>query len=340
MSGTPKILENVTPDSIPWETLFASPEPILLKGLVKDWPLVKKGQQSFQAMKAELTRFYDQKPILYFRGGPDMGGCFSYNEDMSGFNYDGVNDKLTNVLDLIEACQGQAEHDYFYMNSLVVDQSFPGMRGENDLVFNHPVFEKSPFVAKIWIGTESRALAHYDIPQNLACCVMGKRRFTLFPPSQIKNIYPGPWGMTPGGQPVTMADIKNPDIARFPGLEEALANAVVVDMEPGDAVYYPSLWWHEVDALSTFNVMVNYWWVNAPRFMGNPTDLLMHGILSLRDRSPAEKQAWREFFDYYVFGDAELPRQHLPDSVHGVLAPMDDHTSRRLRNMVKQGLNI
>lgn len=340
MSTTLKILENITPSTIPFDELFASHEPVLLKGLVSDWPLVAAGRQSFQAIKSELNRFYDKKPILYYRGQSAMGGRFSYNDTLSGFNYNAINDSLSNVLDMIEACQGQDQHDYFYMNSLVVDQTFPGMRQENDLHFNHPVFEKAPFVAKIWIGTESCATAHYDIPQNLACCVMGKRRFTLFPPDQIHHLYPGPWNPTPGGQPVSMANIKQPDNEHHPLLQEALDRAVVVDMEPGDAVYYPSMWWHEVDAMSPFNVMVNYWWMDSPRYMGNPTDALMHAMLAIRDRSPGEKAAWRAFFDYYVFGDAEIPRQHLPDNVHGVLGDMDELTARRLRNKIQQSLNI
>ena len=63
-------------------------------------------------------------------------------------------------------------------------------------------------VGKIWIGTESVAKAHYDVPRNIACCVLGHRRFTLFRPEQIVNLYPGPLQLTPGGQVVTMADLK------------------------------------------------------------------------------------------------------------------------------------
>jgi hypothetical protein len=225
------------------------------------------------------------------------------------------------------------------MNSLTLDNCFPGLRDHNDLAFDHPLFTHNKPLSKVWVGTESIAAAHYDVPSNLACCVLGKRRFTLFPPEQIHNLYPGPLEPTPGGQVITMVDLKNPDFERFPRVRQALDAAVVVDLEPGDAVYYPSMWWHQVEALSPFNIMINFWWLTAPAYMGNPMDIVMHAMLGLRDRPEAEKQAWREVFEYYVFGSPETPREYLPPSAQGALADLDDNMVRRLRALVKNKLN-
>jgi ribosomal protein L16 Arg81 hydroxylase len=194
-------------------------------------------------------------------------------------------------------------------------------------------------VAKIWLGTESVAAAHFDQPQNIACCVLGKRRFTLFAPEQVHNLYPGPLSPTPGGQVVTLADLSNPDFTRFPRLEQALENAYIVDLEPGDSLYYPSMWWHEVEAFDRFNAMVNFWWMTAQPFMGNPMDVLMHAMMSVRDRPSSEKAAWKALFDYYIFNDPEQVRAHLPTQSHGAFATMDDNLSRQLRAMLRNNLN-
>ena len=225
------------------------------------------------------------------------------------------------------------------MNSLTLDNCFPGLRAANDLSFDHQAFTNNQPLSKVWVGTESIAAAHYDVPSNLACCVLGARRFTLFPPEQIHNLYPGPLEPTPGGQVITMVDLKNPDFERFPRVRRALEAAVVVDLQPGDAVYYPSMWWHQVEALSPFNIMINFWWLRSPAYMGNPMDIVMHAIMGIRDRPEAEKNAWREVFEYYIFGPADTPREHLPTSIQGALGELDDDSIRRLRALVKNKLN-
>ena len=85
--------------------------------------------------------------------------------------------------------------------------------------------------------------------------------------------------------------------------------------------------------------MINFWWLTAPAYMGSPLDIVMHAILGLRDRPEAEKSAWREVFDYYVFGSPETPREQIPPAVQGALADLDDDMVRRLRALVKNKLN-
>jgi hypothetical protein len=145
--------------------------------------------------------------------------------------------------------------------------------------------------------------------------------------------------MTPGGQVVSMVDFDAPDFERFPRFKDALAAAQVADLEPGDVLVYPALWWHQVEALDPFNVLINYWWNAAPGFMDTPMNTLLHGLLSLRDRPDFEKQAWKKLFDYYVFGPADRAGAHLPEGARGDLGPMDDRKARRLRAYLLNRLN-
>ena len=334
-----RVLSNVSMDAVPFDALFAGNEPVILKGLASQWPMVLAGQNCAQTLIDMLTQHYDGKPVLVYEGEPEMRGRYTYNETVSGFNFNTVRRDLSEVLSEIIALPQKDNPFYYYMNSITFDQTFSGLDKANTLMFNHPEFETYPRTSKIWIGNQSRASAHYDMPKNIACCVYGKRRFTLFPPTQTPNLYPGPLFPTPGGQVVTMADLQEPDFERFPKIREALQEAVIADIEPGDVLYYPSMWWHEVEAFDDFNVMVNYWWTPAPSYMGNPMDALMHAMLNIRDRSDADKQAWRELFDYYIFGDVDIPRRHLPENVQGALAEMDIANARRIRAAVHQSLN-
>ena len=333
------MLEGVKPDQIPFEQLFAAEGPIILRGLVSDWSLVKAGEQSPGKAMEILQSHSSKKPVGVYIAPPEAEARFFYNQDCTGFNYQSKYLQLSDIFAQIREAENNPDHSYYYMNSLTLDNCFPGLRAANDLSFDHQAFTNNQPLSKVWVGTESIAAAHYDVPSNLACCVLGARRFTLFPPEQIHNLYPGPLEPTPGGQVITMVDLKNPDFERFPRVRRALEAAVVVDLQPGDAVYYPSMWWHQVEALSPFNIMINFWWLRSPAYMGNPMDIVMHAIMGIRDRPEAEKNAWREVFEYYIFGPADTPREHLPASIQGALGELDDDSIRRLRALVKNKLN-
>lgn len=332
-------LSRVGKEAIPFDDLFKANKPVVLRGLVADWELVKASKQSANDVMMALEGQYNGHQTGVYVAPAGSNARFFYNHDLSGFNYQSKSASLTEVFNDIRSYQGDNEHPYVYINSLRVAEAFPKLHETDDLNFSHAVFEGNRPLSKIWIGTESIASTHFDIPNNIACCVQGKRRFTLFPPEQVHNLYPGPMDLTPGGQVVSMADLRNPDYEQFPRLRQALDQAIVIDLEPGDALYYPSMWWHQVEALSSFNVMINYWWTTVLGYMGNPWDVVLHSILSIRDRPEEEKKAWQSILDFYVFGAAETPRAHLPPDAQGVLSDVDGSSARRLRSVLRANLN-
>ena len=62
-------------------------------------------------------------------------------------------------------------------------------------------------------------------------------------------------------------------------------------------------------------------------------------VKALRDRPESEKLAWRNVFEYYVFGAAERAGEHLPPEARGVLGPIDDTQARLIRAMLMHKLN-
>lgn len=333
------VIEGATPQSIPYEKLFSYEQPVVLKGLVKDWPLVKAGQESPNNVMQELEEHYNQRPMLVYKGPPEIQARFGYDSTYTGFNFSSEQSTIPQVFDTIRSQLTQDEHDYLYINSLKFDDAFPTLSKNHQLAFDHPEFANNRPVAKIWLGTESVAAAHFDRPKNIACCVLGKRRFTLFPPEQIHNLYPGPLSPTPGGQVVTIADLSRPDFTRFPRLKTALENAYIADLEPGDGLYYPSMWWHEVEAFERFNTMVNFWWMTSEPYLDSPMDTLMHAMMSVRERPAKEKAAWKALFNYYIFDDTKHIQNYLPPESHGLLGSIDENMARRLRSVLRNNLN-
>jgi hypothetical protein len=317
--------------------LVEQQQPVVLRGLVRDWPMVRAGLDGADAAIAYLKSFYRGTAVVGYRGAPEIGGRFFYDESGTAMNFTASRVLLDAYLDRMRASLDNDQAESLYVGSTDLDTYLPGFRAENDLALTG--FGRATPLASIWIGNRTTAATHFDMSNNVACCLVGRRRFTVFPPEQIANLYPGPLEPTPGGQVVSMVDPRAPDLARYPRFAEALAAAQVVELEPGDVLVYPALWWHNVEARDGFNVMVNYWWNAAPRFMDSPMNTVLHGLLSLRDRPDSEKQAWRALFDYYVFGPAEQAGAHLPEPARGALAPLDDLAARRLRAQLLQRLN-
>jgi hypothetical protein len=332
-------ISGVAPDRIPVVELLEAGQPAILKGLARDWPLVRSGLESAQSAIAYLRRFGGPKPITVFVGHPDIAGRFFYNDDLTGFNFKALKAPLGDTLDRLQAQLGDSGAPSIYVGSTNVDLYLPQLRKENDLLLRGPAFEFHRPIMSIWLGNRTVATAHYDSTHNLACCAVGRRRFTLFPPEQVLNLYPGPLEPTPGGQVVSMVDFEAPDFERFPRFSEALAAGQVADLEPGDVLFYPAMWWHHVQALESFNALVNYWWTTLPAFIDSPQVTLMHALLSLRDRPAQEKSAWRALFDYYVFGPSQRAAEHLPANARGNLAPMDEVKAHRLRTFLINRLN-
>jgi hypothetical protein len=326
-------LAGFDPQSLPDEVLTRT-RPAVLRGLVSSWPVARAGRESAAATDAYLRRFYKDATVNAMLGAPEIGGRFFYNDDLTGFNFKPVRIRLDAVLDEIARQGPSALPPAIYVGSTTVDTCLPGFRAENDLALG----KRQPLVS-IWLGNRTRIAAHHDLPDNIACVVAGRRRFTLFPPEQLENLYIGPLDFTPAGQAISLVDFARPDFAQFPKFAAALQHAQVAELGPGDAIFIPSMWWHHIESLDALNVLVNYWWRQSPAFMDTPMNALMLAILSVRDLPPEQRKAWQNLFRHYVFEPDERSTAHIPPRARRVLGPLDAESARELRARLLQRLN-
>ena len=326
-------IEGADPRALGDEVL-ASTQPLVLRGLVRDWPLVRASLASAHATAVYLLGFYRGEPVDTKLAAPETGGRFFYNDDLSGFNFSNEKHRLDDVLAAIERHAADAAPPAIYVGSTAIDSCLPGLRADNDLDLG----PRKP-LASIWIGNRSRIAAHHDVPDNLACVAAGHRRFTLFPPRQLENLYIGPMDFNPAGQAISLVDFSNPDLERFPRFATALQDAFVAELGPGDAIFIPSLWWHHVEALDGLNVLVNYWWRKSPDYLGSPITALMHGILSLRDLPLEQREAWQEMFRHHVFEADESTTAHIPPRARSAPSPLDEKVAKALRAQIIKRLN-
>jgi hypothetical protein len=316
------------------DELLKRTQPAVCRGLVSSWPVARAGRESAAATDAYLRRFYKDATVNAMLGAPDIGGRLFYSDDLAGFNFKSVRIRLDAVLEEIARQSKSEMPPAIYVGSTTLDTCLPGFRTENDLALGN----RQPLVS-IWLGNRTRIAAHHDLPDNIACVVAGRRRFTLFPPEQLENLYIGPLDFTPAGQAISLVDFARPDFAKFPQFAAALRHAQVAELGPGDAIFIPSMWWHHIESLDTLNVLVNYWWRQSPAFMDSPMNALMLAILTVRDLPPQQLKAWQNLFRHYVFEADERTAAHIAPQARRVLGPLDAEAARELRARLLQRLN-
>lgn len=312
----------------------AAGQPVVLRQLVGDWPLVAAAGDGDRALVDYLTRNAADKPVRAIMAPARERGRFFYNPDLSGFNFQAGQGRIEALLQDMLTASALDDAPAMAVQSQDLAELFPDIARENVLALLPPVRPR------IWIGNRIRVAPHYDVKENIACCVAGRRRFTLFPPDQIANLYPGPFELTPAGTPVSMVDPLAPDLERYPRFARAWDTARQATLAPGDAIYIPYCWWHGVESLDAVNVLVNYWWTEGqPEGIGGAYDALLHALLALRHLPPDQREAWRTMLDYYVFERAGDPAAHLPPSAQGVLGPASPELFARMRAIIQASLS-
>lgn len=287
-------------------------QPAILRGLVVDWPAVAAGR-SPRTLRDYLLSFDNGGRVDAFVGDASIAGKYYYGEDLEGFNFERGPMRLVDAVDtIVDGLEGKT----VYAGSVPVDDFLPGFSTDNPMPF------APPGSGRIWLGNASNVSSHYDTLDNLACVIAGRRRFTLYAPELTGKLYVGPIDNTMAGQPVSLAASLPPDPRRFPLFERIRDQALVAELEPGDALYLPKLWWHQVEATEPVNGLVNYWWDDFSAGPDAPYTAMLLAMIAIAERPAAERTAWRAFFDHYVFRPDGHPLAHLPEDRHGLLGPL------------------
>jgi len=102
----------------------------------------------------------------------------------------------------------------------------------------------------LWVGPVGHVEPlHTDEGDNTLYQVAGVKHLAIFPPDQMHNLYPFPL-IGPLPPWVSQVDIDRPDHQRFPRVGQALARRHDVILEPGNMLFLPTQWSHEVTIVS------------------------------------------------------------------------------------------
>jgi len=158
----------------------------------------------------------------------------------------------------------------------------------------------------------SYVICRYD---NIFLQLSGSKTFVLFPPSQTGNLYQYP--IHHALDRSCQVDLLRADTERFPRSAPTRLKGCTVTVRPGDVLFLPAYWWHEVITEpigpdEEMTVSLNFWFSTA-RMLFSPE-------LPLRPAVRVELSRQLEF----LIADALADRAHyVPTFFKGMTAQLN-----------------
>jgi len=312
-----------------FEEIVPAQQPIVIRDFAKHWPLVKAAKNTAQNFVSYLINFYSDQKSSVLLGHPNIKGRFFYTDDMKGLNFIKGDERLDLFLARLLELINKEVYPAICIQGVLSSNILPGLINDNNSNF-FPDIEP-----RLWLGNQATVCAHFDSADNLACVVAGRRKFILFPPDQVANLYPGSLSFNPAGVPISLVNLHNPDFDLYPRFKTALNNAYSTELHPGDAIFIPMLWWHHVDSLEKVNGLMNYWWNGSAAkdaILPAPLDSLNMALLAMRRLTPVQRNAWRAMFDHYLFKQGVDPASYIPEHCQYAVGDINPQEERALKD--------
>jgi hypothetical protein len=157
------------------------------------------------------------------------------------------------------------------MQRLSIPDLLPELMG--DIALPPYVKPQQVYLMNLWFGPAGNVTQlHYDVPNNFLAQIRGRKRIILFAPAQTAFLYP----YTTKAYNMSRVDIDHPDLATYPRFSHARPIEIV--LEPGEMLFLPPFWWHQVYSLE-LGMSVNVWWTPlwrqliAPQIFANIPDI-------------------------------------------------------------------
>jgi len=222
------------------ERYYAVNRPVILTGEMADWPALTRWTPDY--LKARLGA----RPIEY-QGGRAANERFEMDKDAHRRQqpFDAFMDQILRP--------GAGNDAYI--------TAYNSDRNAETLALLH---EDMGFLGKfldpsaqhpngmMWIGPAGTVTSlHHDLTNNFIAQVVGRKRLKILPAAEVGKLYNSRHVFS------DIPDVEAPDLdlVRHPRLAEARAYEVV--LEPGEIIFMPLAWWHQVKSLD-FSVTVTY----------------------------------------------------------------------------------
>ena len=226
------------------DEFYAQHRPVVLEGVAADWPAIDLWTPEY------LARKVGGAPVE-FQGGRNSDGDFELLKDnhRQAMPFDAFIERI---------CAEGAGNDAYITayNNGTNAAAFAPLQADLGTLDEY----LAPGPGMLWIGPVGTFTPlHFDLTNNLLVQIAGLKEVTLIPPSQTHLMYNHRHVFS------EVHDIDSEErLAAFPLAQQATPVAVI--LEPGDALFVPFGWWHQVRSLE-FSAMLTYTgflWPNDP----------------------------------------------------------------------------
>jgi len=289
-------------------------EPVVFRGAVAGWSLARATSDEPSMFLDHVTRVIGHRTVPVSIGLPGDRGSVSYDsfDESIGIPNTLVGNRLFRDVarEMKTELQSKTGH-FLYVQSVDVAKDLPELLPLLDFPLSKsPRFKSGHW--RFWIGSGNHHVhTHYDRFHNFYSVLVGSKRFTVFPPEVLPDMYVGPLEGGPYGTPASMVNLYAPDLVKYPRFARALEKAGCVELHPGDVFYLPANWWHHVQS-NGLNGAANYWWTDLDEHsLKEANATFLRALLSIRPLPQHWRSFWKTFMDYFVHMVDGDPYAHL-----------------------------
>jgi hypothetical protein len=219
---------------------YATGRPVILAGEMKDWPALNRWSPDY--MKAKVG-----SAMVEYQGGRTANARFELDKDRH--RREGPFDTFIDTITAPGAGNDayltayNSERNREALEPLAADMGFldkfltPNVTMPNGMM---------------WIGPAGTFTSlHHDLTNNFIAQLVGRKQIKLLPAGEVGRLYNREHVFSE----ISDLDASNIDAARHPRLAGTRTYDLVI--EPGEILFVPLAWWHQVRALD-FSVTVTY----------------------------------------------------------------------------------
>ncbi|TPG54900.1 DUF6065 family protein [Sphingomonas glacialis] len=226
---------------------YAPARPVILGGAMDDWPALKRWSPAY------LKALIGAAPVEY-QGGRSENARFELDKDRHR--------RTAPFEAFIDTITGAGAGNDAYLTAYNSDRNQQALAPMiADMGFLDAFLTRDAAMPNgmPWIGPAGTVTSlHHDLTNNFIAQIVGRKRLTLVPAAQVGRLYNAQHVFS------QIADLDDPDLdmARYPALADATQYDVI--LEPGEILFVPLGWWHQVKALdfSVTLTFTNFRWAN------------------------------------------------------------------------------